>query len=385
MDGFQSDRTNSSLPSLTTMGILGLGVAMAVAAYQQIFSTFAAYDDEGYVMLSLVQYLAGEPLYDSTYTQYGPGFFAIQSAIHQLFDWTVSHDVTRLKTVTIWLLTSLLSCFFVFRVTENHPLALTAFAFSFFHLDKLCLEPGHPQEFCALAFALVLVASTYFESDGKRLLSVLVAAIATGIILTTKINIGGLLGVAVVLTLLARSQSRITSNLLVIVLAAAAFGPWLLCWSNITSIASAALPAFGSMTCLVTGIACFRRREGAESIHLYLVIGYALCAALVASVFVGIGLAHGTTIAGMYHGLIGQHRGFSGTFFHPAPFSGVLWVSCLVSFVLVAGARDKRHRPIRFSKITTYPSCFSHGSFDNRCNRVLDCHAHATTTWIDPT
>ena len=52
--------------------------------FQQVFSTHADYDDEGYVMLSLVSYMNGGSLYDETYTQYGPFYFSAQSLFHQL-------------------------------------------------------------------------------------------------------------------------------------------------------------------------------------------------------------------------------------------------------------------------------------------------------------
>lgn len=55
---------------------LVLTPVVVFAGFQQIFSTFASYDDEGYVMLSLVSYQDGKPLYDETYSQYGPFFFS---------------------------------------------------------------------------------------------------------------------------------------------------------------------------------------------------------------------------------------------------------------------------------------------------------------------
>ena len=87
--------------------MIAIMIAAGFAGYQQIFSTFAEYDDEGYVMLSLASFSAGNPLYDETYTQYGPAFFMLESAFHKVTGLPISHDVTRMKTIGVWLICSL--------------------------------------------------------------------------------------------------------------------------------------------------------------------------------------------------------------------------------------------------------------------------------------
>ena len=78
-------------------------IAAGFAGYQQIFATYAKYDDEGYVILSLASFLEGEPLYDSTYSQYGPAYYGADAAVHRLTGLPVSHDVTRIETLIVWL------------------------------------------------------------------------------------------------------------------------------------------------------------------------------------------------------------------------------------------------------------------------------------------
>ncbi|HET9152968.1 MAG TPA: hypothetical protein VFN85_02490, partial [Solirubrobacterales bacterium] len=50
----------------------GLAMAMAAAAYFWIFTTFAGYDDEGTLLVSLQAFAHGEVLYRDVYSPYGP-------------------------------------------------------------------------------------------------------------------------------------------------------------------------------------------------------------------------------------------------------------------------------------------------------------------------
>ena len=49
--------------------------AGAATGFCQIFSTFARYDDEGYVMASLQSFLNGHALYDEVYSTFGPAYY----------------------------------------------------------------------------------------------------------------------------------------------------------------------------------------------------------------------------------------------------------------------------------------------------------------------
>ena len=102
------------------MGLLAFFLVMAgYFGYQQLFSTFASYDDEGYVMQSLSHYMGGAPLYDETYSQYGPAFFQVQKLIHDVFEAPPSHDFERFKTLAFWILIGLVSALAVWRFTQN--------------------------------------------------------------------------------------------------------------------------------------------------------------------------------------------------------------------------------------------------------------------------
>lgn len=174
---------------------------MTVLALANSFSTFAPYDDESYVMMTIMTFHQGHPLYTDTYSQYGPGFYFLQSGLYDTLGLALTHDVTRLKTVWFWLCSAAAGAAIVHRITRVSAfgkasagngcklcLVLVSFCVFGIHLQKLALEPGHPQEWALL---LSLLAVLVVIGDGKTkwwLAGVLVAAV--GLI---KVNAGAVL------------------------------------------------------------------------------------------------------------------------------------------------------------------------------------------------
>src|SRR5262245_841721 len=183
-----STRSSRALRALVLAALLG---AAGFAGWHQIFATHTDYDDEGYVMLSIVSFMDGKPLYDETYTQYGPVPFVVASAVHGLTGLPIDHDVTRLTTLGLWLAAAVLAAALVVRLTGAWWAGAVAFLVAFFHLERLCLEPGHPQQLCVLgilAAPLVLSGRAALSHRGAAVLGFLVASVAM-----TKPNVGGFL------------------------------------------------------------------------------------------------------------------------------------------------------------------------------------------------
>ena len=169
----------------------------AFVGYQQIFSTFAEYDDEGYVMISLRSFMNGQPLYDETFSQYGPAFYLVEGSIQRLLDLPITHNVVRLKTIAKWLLVAAACAFFVGRLTRDsgtrsRPLSMLTFCIVFLHLDRLCLEPGHPQELCALGVMAAVLCSLGISSMAwkTRLAGSVILGVVCATLLLTKLNVG---------------------------------------------------------------------------------------------------------------------------------------------------------------------------------------------------
>ena len=313
--------------------LLAFGFAIVLcgfAGYQTLFSTFASYDDEGYVMISLASFIQGHPLYDETYTQYGPAYYQVTATIHRLLGLPVNHTVVRLKTLTVWLLVALAGSAIVWRLCGSRWIALAAFVLGFFHLDKLCLEPGHPQELCLLYVMLVTLCTTY---AGPKQQPFLMIGTLCGIALMTKLNVG----VFLALSLGAAVASRISSTRLRrITLVAAAFATVCLLLAmyhrhwfepGATTFPLVCLLSF----VLVLGRARSKlspssmagdlRNQGtidsqipaAPTASLIWLVASTL---LTVGVIAAITIVSGTSMTGLKHGMLGQHSGFTARFFH---------------------------------------------------------------------
>jgi hypothetical protein len=168
----------------------------AAYAYATSFSFFAPYDDEGYMMLSVRNFLSGGVLYSDICTAYGPAYYFYEKLLHLCLALPVTHDVTRAICIVHWLVASSLLAWACGLMTRSVPAALFAFMQAVLHLRALVAEPGHPQEIVVLLLALgVLVAARGFER--KWTLPAL-AAIGT-VLVFTKINVGAFFGVALLL------------------------------------------------------------------------------------------------------------------------------------------------------------------------------------------
>jgi len=323
--------------------------ALLFAGFQQIFSTHADYDDEGYVMLSIVSYSEGAPLYDETYSQYGPFFYIAQSAFH---DWTslpVTHDTTRWKSLFVWLAAASAIMMFLFAQTSSWKLAVCGYAASFFHLERLCLEPGHPQEMCLVAIISALIlATSLVRQRSRRVARTAIAALlgaVVGATLMVKLNIGVFLFVSATLLLLTLGRRGRLHQMLFWAGAIGAVAlPCLVASSHLTSGTGSILPIICSLSLSSILATALGKNSSALkhqlSLDVWLAFTLGVGILVVGSCLVAI--AGGTTTDGLFHGLIGQHLGFKQLFYRPAP---IPLVAVVVAGVLSIGAIIGRDNP----------------------------------------
>ncbi|MGH2479171.1 MAG: hypothetical protein ACRDHW_05915, partial [Ktedonobacteraceae bacterium] len=188
---------------------VGLGVAAlamlaaaAVFTFAIVFSQFAWYDDEGYLMISIQGLLEGHTLYKEILTMYGPFYYFYEWFLHGPLALPLNHDVTRALCAIHWLAASSLLGMTAFRLTRSMPICLFVFMQAVFHLTSLILEPGHPQEIVVLLLGLAVLVATN-ELGSKWTLRAL-AAIGAALVFT-KINVGAFYGLALVLALACRA------------------------------------------------------------------------------------------------------------------------------------------------------------------------------------
>ncbi len=318
-------------------GLLVLLVATTFAGYQQLFSTFAEYDDEGYLMQSLASAHDGRPLYDETYTQYGPAYYLAHAAFFRVTGLPLTHDVTRLKTLVCWIALAALAAANVRALGGSWWACVLGFPVGFLHLDRLCLEPGHPQELCALVLLATPLIARATDAGGpwRRF------ALGTvgGIALMTKSNVGVFLiaAVTVALVLLApRDRARL---LRVVLVAAIPVLPFVVTIAHLAAPGGMLLPvlvAVSSLGVLVTALASSDIPTGPRFVLPPFFCGIAVTVAA----SLGYAAWTGTTPTGVLDVLVRQQSAFVRAFSCPPPIPAIAipWAVALVGVAMMRRA-----------------------------------------------
>ena len=101
-------------------------------AYAWLFSHYEVYDDEGYIAVSQSTFFKGMPLYNATFSQYGPIYYLFSKIIYAAIHGAVTTDSVRFTTLGHWLAASLLCSFAVLRLTRRLSGRSSRFTSSFF-------------------------------------------------------------------------------------------------------------------------------------------------------------------------------------------------------------------------------------------------------------
>jgi len=185
-----------------------------------MFSIFNAYDDEGYFLVTLRDYLLGRSLFTQIPTIYGPFFYESMGGLFRLLALETSNDSGRLATIAVWLMASLMGGLAAFRMTQNPWLGLGAQFVTFHVLAALIDEPMHPSGLVSLLLMCLVVAAT-FRSARPRTTSAFIGAIV-GALCLVKINVGAFAAIAVAFALagsLTRRYRRMFLPLMTLVVA----------------------------------------------------------------------------------------------------------------------------------------------------------------------
>ncbi len=178
-----------------------LAATLSVAAYHAVCGGFWSYDDMGFFMLTQKTLAAGHPLYDETFTLYGPAYYAWQQFLRAVTGQPLSHDTTLLFTTMALVAVPLLFAGYVARLARNLFLtAFTCFAVFDMLLVNLKSEPGHPQELCALLLGAMLLASSLLSCARRGGILLGVIGLLGGLLSMTKPNLGVFAAVAGALT-----------------------------------------------------------------------------------------------------------------------------------------------------------------------------------------
>lgn len=296
------------------------------AGYYQVFSIFPAYDDEGYLMMTVKQFLNGGVLYDEVYTQYGPAYYLYQWLLHALTDLPITHDITRLTTLIVWTLTALLCGVFTFRVTRSIVFSAISYGLTFLILFRTVYEPGHPQELCGLLIVLILLLLTGGENESKSYVRLATIAAILAALCLVKINLGVFVGLGLAIALVTFSgENRWQRVGLFLLTALAAVLPFLMFrkYLAVGWLKLCVLILVMIISAWING-ALRRRKISIFPTHYFLMAAAFGAAALIIILFV---ILKGTSFDALAQGVLLQHLKFGDDFFQPAPIQryAIFW------------------------------------------------------------
>lgn len=178
--------------SVQLLGIaLGIG-GLFVTAYMMIMTTFMVYDDEGFVLISLRNFLAGEALYDPVFSQYGPVPYVYHLVLTLGGSIELTHMFGRMLTAIHWVVCAGAAGWIGAHLVTNHRGLVACFAtlITFNFLWQMVAEPSHPGSMIAAIVAVSTALGLHAIQKGQpRQLAVIIGVTAAGLVLT-KINVG---------------------------------------------------------------------------------------------------------------------------------------------------------------------------------------------------
>jgi hypothetical protein len=171
------------------IGFAAVTLATYLIAHPRIFSGFASYDDEGYMLTALKSFVNHGSLYDDVFSQYGPFYYEFWGGIFDLFGISVTHDGGRAVTLVAWVLSSLVVGLATWRLVGSLLLGLATQILVFGALTALVNEPMHPGGLiCLLLAAILAIACFVRERVSVEAMAMLGGAVAA--LALVKINLG---------------------------------------------------------------------------------------------------------------------------------------------------------------------------------------------------
>ena len=168
-------------------------IALVIAAAMQMFSVFMFYDDEGYVLMSVRNYVEHGGLYREVYTQYGPFPFVIYHAFHAL-GMPLTHTAGRILTIAAWAGAALSCAVITGQATRSLAARLAVLAAVFAYLWIMASEPSHPGGMIVLLTTLIAAVGHHCVlKDRLRGWALAIGAVVAALLLT-KINVGAFVG-----------------------------------------------------------------------------------------------------------------------------------------------------------------------------------------------
>jgi hypothetical protein len=334
--------SNSARQWLLQGIVLGLTtLILGIRAYYWLFSTFSDYDDEGYILISIAQFVRGHALYDEVFTQYGPAYYLLAWLLFKPEVISVNHETARCLTLAVWLACPLVSAILVLRLQGGLVLAALTQGLTFVGLWALPGEPGHPSGLSVLLLSLLPLLASYISTPRQTATSCIGIGIVVGFLLLTKINIGIFALLAVVFTCAVLMKGQFAAGLAGVAALAMLVLPVLLLRAHLFlawGLDYALLVTLSAVAVILVGFdlrpnAWLRPRDG----WIVAVASLATLLLILSAI-----LVLGSSPSGVLDGVLLQHIKFPTIFFWKPPIDDVTALVALIGLVLCLGYRRFR-------------------------------------------
>jgi hypothetical protein len=320
------------------IAFLAVGAAAAPILYTYMFFGFRPYDDEGYMLVTLKDYLSGRPLVTPYLQLYGPFYYEVVGAVYRVLGLVPGHDNGRFVTLAIWLVTGVLGGVASYRLTQNIWLGVGAQVGTLSVLTPLSAEPMTVYDLIAVLLIGLVVAAT-FRSTHPRASAAAMGGMVAALCLI-KINVGVFAAIPLVVAWVAGLPSSWRRLAGVPAVGLALLAPFALMAARLNL---EWVLEFAAVVCVsVAGIAFVYARSGLRAVPPPGGRWLAAGAAVVMTLVVLIAMLVGTHIADIWNGLVVVPFHFPGVFVVPLPIDA--GVAAWAGLSLVAAILFTRQR-----------------------------------------
>jgi hypothetical protein len=169
--------------AILSIGLIGGGVLFALFV---LATQFANYDDEGYMLVLISQYIKRGHLYSDVFSQYGPFFTLFGKFCFAGLGIPLNHDGGRLVTFSAWIAAAAFGGWTVYRQSAELVVGTAACGALLLWGHFLAVEPMHPQ-FLVLLLSTAGICVSFWRRT--TWMAFALGALGAALILT-KINVG---------------------------------------------------------------------------------------------------------------------------------------------------------------------------------------------------
>lgn len=175
--------------------IAATSVACGTAGWYAMWSSVPN-GDEGFLILSLREWVQRGHLYNKVFSQYGPFYYFVFGLPARAVgaNWTIESG--RATNLALWIATAFLVGVAVTRITQRVTLAAAATLATFSLLRVFAGEPMHPEALLGFLLAALLASVTVIRARNPRTGDFVAGGLVAAMALT-KINVGTFAVVAV--------------------------------------------------------------------------------------------------------------------------------------------------------------------------------------------